>query len=224
VKPANLLLDTAGTVWVTDFGLAKASDQKDLTQTGDVLGTLRYMAPEQLEGKADVRSDIYSLGLTLYELLALQPAFDERERHRLIQQVAAGTPLKLRTIDPHIPRDLETIVHKALDREPGHRYQTAGELADDLKRYLGDEPIRARRISPVARFGRWCAAIRGGDVVECRAAVVGVDFVVSRRAYQQTSAALSGGTERRRGEADAALAEEIRRSRIECRMRSNAPA
>lgn len=156
VKPANLLLDTAGTVWMTDFGLAKATDQQDLTHTGDVLGTLRYMAPEQLDGKAEVRSDIYSLGLTLYELLCLQPAFDERDRHKLIRQVMDGTPAKLRTIDSQIPRDLATIVHKAIEREPAQRYQTAAELADDLKRFLLDEPIRARRISTTARFSRWC--------------------------------------------------------------------
>ncbi len=156
IKPGNLLLDTRGQVWVTDFGLAKAADQQDLTHTGDVLGTLRYMAPEQFDGQADGRSDLYSLGLTLYELLALQPAFDETDRHRLIKQVTTGTPPRLRNIDHHIPRDLETIVHKAIDREPSHRYQTAGEMADDLQRYLGDEPIRAKWVSPVTRFRRWC--------------------------------------------------------------------
>ena len=156
IKPGNLLLDTRGQVWVTDFGLAKAADQQDLTHTGDVLGTLRYMAPEQFDGQADGRSDLYSLGLTLYELLALQPAFDETDRHRLIKQVTTGTPPRLRNIDHHIPRDLETIVHKAIDREPSHRYQTAGEMADDLQRYLGDEPIQAKWVSPVTRFRRWC--------------------------------------------------------------------
>ena len=156
VKPGNLLLDTSGTVWVTDFGLAKAADQPDLTHTGDVLGTLRYMAPEQFEGQAGAAGDVYSLGLTLYELLALQPAFDETDRRKLIKQVTDGTPPRLRTLDPHIPRDLETIVHKAIDRDPTHRYRTAGDLADDLQRYLGDEPIRARWVSPVTRFARWC--------------------------------------------------------------------
>jgi serine/threonine protein kinase len=87
IKPSNLLLDTQGTVWVTDFGLAKADDQQDLTRTGDILGTLRYMPPEAFDGKADARGDLYSLGLTLYELLAFRPAFEERERNRLIQQV-----------------------------------------------------------------------------------------------------------------------------------------
>ena len=156
IKPANLLLDLRGTVWITDFGLAKAADQQDLTHTGDVLGTLRYMAPEAFEGKTDSRSDVYSLGLTLYELLVLKPAFDETDRHKLIKQMTTGEPPRLRAFDPHLPRDLETIVHKAIDRDPAHRYQTAGELAADLQRYLGDEPIQARWISPVTRFSRWC--------------------------------------------------------------------
>ena len=141
---------------MTDFGLAKAADQQDLTHTGDVLGTLRYMAPEQFDGKADARSDVYSLGLTLYEMLALKPSFDEKDRHKLIKQVTEAVPARLRTLDPHIPRDLETIVHKAIDRDPSHRYQTAGDLAADLQRYLGDEPIRARWVSPITRFQRWC--------------------------------------------------------------------
>lgn len=156
IKPSNLLLDARGTAWVTDFGLAKADDHDNLTRTGDVVGTLRYMAPELFNGKADPRSDVYSLGLTLYELLALRPAFDETNRHKLIRQVMHESPDRLRTADRHIPRDLEIIVHKAIDRDPAHRYQTAGELAADLQRFLGDEPIRARRISLTARFSRWC--------------------------------------------------------------------
>lgn len=156
VKPGNLLLDTCGNVWVADFGLAKTADQQDLTQTGDILGTIRYMAPEQFDGHADARSDVYSLGITLYEMLALQPAFDERDRRKLVVQVTKETPTRLRSIDSTIPRDLETIVHKAIDRDPSHRYQTAGELTADLNRFLADEPIKARWISPITRFSRWC--------------------------------------------------------------------
>ncbi len=156
VKPSNLLLDTRGNVWVTDFGLAKASDQRDLTQTGDVLGTLRYMAPEQFEGTADFRSDVYSLGLTLYELLAFRPAFAEKDRHKLIKQVIQGSPERLRSLDGRLPTDLTTIIHKAIERDPRARYQTAGELKDDLYRFLHDEPVHARRISPATRFTRWC--------------------------------------------------------------------
>ena len=148
VQPAARL---RGTVWVTDFGLAKAADHEDLTHTGDILGTLRYMAPERFEGQADARSDVYALGLTLYELLALRPAFEETDRPRLIKQVTQAEPPRLRKLDPAMPRDLETIVHKAIARDPADRYPTAGELADDLKRFLDDRPIRARRLSPARR-------------------------------------------------------------------------
>jgi WD40 repeat protein/serine/threonine protein kinase len=156
VKPSNLLLDTQGTVWVTDFGLAKADDQPDLTHTGDILGTLRYMPPEAFEGKTDARSDVYSLGLTLYELLALRPAFEEKDRKRLIKRVTQEEPARLRKLNRDVPRDLETIVHKAIDREPAHRYPTARELAADLERFIDDEPIRARRASLPERTARWC--------------------------------------------------------------------
>ena len=155
VKPSNLLLDTCGTVWVADFGLAKADDQQNLTHTGDLLGTLRYVPPEAFEGKADHRGDVYSLGLTLYELLALRPAFGEQDRGRLVLQVTSGEPPRLRSVNPDVPRDLETIVHKAIDRDPSHRYGSSGELADDLRRFVDDEPIRARRLSPKERIGRW---------------------------------------------------------------------
>ncbi len=156
IKPSNLLLDTAGTVWITDFGLACADNEDHLTQTGDIVGTLRYMPPEAFEGRADKRGDIYSLGLTLYELLALQPAFAERDRHRLIKRVTTEEPVRLDKLNRAIPRDLVTIIHKAIDREPGRRYQTAAELTADLQRFLDDEPIQARRISNGERLWRWC--------------------------------------------------------------------
>jgi serine/threonine protein kinase/tetratricopeptide (TPR) repeat protein len=156
IKPSNLLLDTHGTVWVTDFGLAKAEGAEDLTHTGDVLGTLRYMPPEAFEGHTDVRGDVYALGLTLYELLCLRPAFAESERHRLIKQVTTQEPPRLDRLNPPIPRDLVTVVHKAIEREPGRRYQTAAELAADLQRFLDDEPIRARRTGLYERAWRWC--------------------------------------------------------------------
>jgi WD40 repeat protein/serine/threonine protein kinase len=157
IKPSNLLVDTQGIVWITDFGLAKATEERDnLTHTGDLVGTLRYMAPERFEGQADARSDLYALGLTLYELLTLRPAFDETERHKLASQVMHTEPPRPRKINPAVPRDLETVVLKALERDPARRYQTAGELAEDLKRFVEDRPIRARRISPAERLWRWC--------------------------------------------------------------------
>src|SRR5207244_8784502 len=135
IKPSNLLLDTTGTVWVTDFGLAKANDQQNLTHTGDILGTLRYMPPEAFDGNSDARGDVYALGLTLYELLAFRPAFDEKERNRLIKQVTTAEPARLHRLNRQVPRDLVTIVHKAIDRDPAHRY-SAGELAADLRRFI----------------------------------------------------------------------------------------
>jgi len=155
VKPSNLLLDAASTVWVTDFGLAKGDAADNLTTTGDVIGTLRYMAPEALDGVTDHRSDIFSLGLTLYEMLALRPAYDQRDRNALVKQVTEASPPKLRSIRPQIPADLETIIHKAIEREPGRRYATAGEFADDLHRFLKDEPIRARPQTSLEAFWRW---------------------------------------------------------------------
>jgi WD40 repeat protein len=157
IKPSNLLLDTRGTVWVTDFGLAKAdTDHDDVTHTGDIVGTLRYMAPERFEAHADARSDLYALGLTLYELLTLRPAFAASDRPKLIAQVMHDQPPRPRTLDSTIPRDLETVVLKAIAREPAQRYQTAAELADELGRFLDDRPIRARRTGGVQRAWRWC--------------------------------------------------------------------
>jgi WD40 repeat protein/serine/threonine protein kinase len=155
IKPSNLLLDLAGTVWVTDFGLAKADDQQNLTQTGDVLGTFRYMPPEALEGKSDARGDVYSLGLTLYELASLRPAFDEHDRNKLIKQVTTTEPEPLGRLRKGVPRDLETIIHKAIEREPARRYQKAEELAEDLRRFLEDRPVRARRASSLERVALW---------------------------------------------------------------------
>ncbi len=157
IKPSNLLLDTRGTVWVADFGLAKAAGENEdnLTDTGDILGTLRYMPPEAFEGTSDARGDLYSLGLTLYELIAGQPAFALRDRNKLIKLVTTGMPEPLGRVCLGVPRDLETIVQKAIDRDPARRYQTAGELGADLQRFIADEPIKARRQTQVERYLRW---------------------------------------------------------------------
>jgi tetratricopeptide (TPR) repeat protein len=157
IKPANILLDTEGTAWIADFGLAKVLQQEDVTRTGDVVGTLRYMAPEQFRGETDGRSDLYSLGLTLYELLTLRPAYEETDRQQLIaQKLSPHDPPHPRKLHPGIPRDLETIVLKCLAWEPSGRYASAGALVGDLQAFLDDRPILARRISSVERFWRWC--------------------------------------------------------------------
>jgi eukaryotic-like serine/threonine-protein kinase len=155
IKPSNLMMDAQGTVWVTDFGLAKAEGSNGPTRTGDFVGTLRYMAPEGFEGRSDPRSDLYSLGATLYELLTLRPLFDEPHRAKLIERVLHQEPVRPRAVDPRIPRDLEVICLKCLNKEPEGRYATARELSDELRHYLASEPIRARRSRFFERAWRW---------------------------------------------------------------------
>jgi serine/threonine protein kinase/WD40 repeat protein len=169
VKPSNLLLDAQGTVWVTDFGLAKADGTDELTHTGDIVGTIRFMAPERFDGRSLPQSDVYSLGLTLYELLTLRPAFDDSNKGRLIEKVLHEPAVSPRRLDPRVPRDLETVVLKCLAKEPADRYATAEELADDLRRYLADRPIKARRASHAERVWRW--ARRNPAVASLLAAV-----------------------------------------------------
>jgi serine/threonine protein kinase len=155
IKPSNLLLDAQGTVWITDFGLAKMDDSDNLTDTGDVVGTLRYLAPERLEGRGDERSEVYGVGVTLYEMLTLRPAFPETDRLALLQQVRSAEPPRPRRFDGRIPRDLETIVLKAMARDPADRYQMTQALAEELRRWLAGEPIRARPVGALERAWRW---------------------------------------------------------------------
>lgn len=158
IKPANLLLDSKGTVWVTDFGLAQVSAEAGLTQTGDVVGTLRYMSPEQAGGRrvlVDHRTDVYSLGATLYELLTHEPIFASKDRQTLLHQILHEDPRPPRQIDRTIPVELETIVLKALAKYPAERYTSAGELAADLRRFLDEQPILARRPSLIDRARKW---------------------------------------------------------------------
>jgi serine/threonine protein kinase/WD40 repeat protein len=156
IKPSNLLLDAQGTVWVTDFGLAKAEGAEDLTHTGDIVGTVRYMAPERFDGRSLPQGDVYALGMTLYELLTLRPAFDGNDRNRLIKQVMHEPPTPPRQLDPQIARDLETIVLKCVAKDATERYASAEALAEDLRRFLADRPIKARRSTASERLWRWC--------------------------------------------------------------------
>jgi serine/threonine protein kinase len=155
IKPGNLMLDRNGVVWVTDFGLAKAMEGDDITQTENVVGTVRYMAPEQFRGQTDARCDIYSLGLTLYELITRKRAWSARSRSSLINEIMDGELVPLRSVAPNVPRDLETIILKATARDVQHRYQSAGELAEDLRRYYSDRSILARRVGPVEKLWGW---------------------------------------------------------------------
>ena len=168
IKPSNILLDTDGRAWVSDFGLAK-SEGDALTNTGDIVGTVRYMAPERFRGVSDPRGDVYSLGLTLFEMLALRPAFQSADCLKLIEQIKAVDPPRPRGLDPRIPRDLETIVLKAIEKDSNRRYATASALAEDLQRFLDDRPIAARRTTPAERAWRLC---RRNPVVSALTATV----------------------------------------------------
>jgi WD40 repeat protein/tRNA A-37 threonylcarbamoyl transferase component Bud32 len=158
IKPANLLLDERGQVWVTDFGLALLHQEARLTKTGDIVGTLHYMAPEQTAGRAPVdhRADLYALGATLYELLTARPPFDAPLQAELLQQILEAEPRPARQLNRAVPADLETVVLKCLAKRAEQRYATAQELADDLRRFRAGEPIRARRVGSGERLVRWC--------------------------------------------------------------------
>ncbi len=157
IKPANLLLEEDGHLWVSDFGLARFQGSGDLTGSGDLLGTLRYMSPEQAGGGRilDARTDVYSLGATLYEMVTGRAAFVGNDRQELIRQITCEEPTAARKLDPTIPRDLETIVAKAMAKEPERRYATANELALDLRRFCDDRPILARRPTLAGRLTSW---------------------------------------------------------------------
>lgn len=154
VKPSNLIIDNNETVWLADFGLAKRQDE-GLTRTHEAPGTLRYMSPERFSGIADARSDIYSLGASLYELLTLQPAFTSDDELSLLERIKNSQPIAPRSIDPGIPRDLQTIVLKSIAKEPRQRYPTADALKDDLRRFLEGRPILGRRVGLIERSWLW---------------------------------------------------------------------
>jgi serine/threonine protein kinase len=201
IKPANLLLDVRNNVWITDFGLAHMRSQVELTMTGDVLGTLRYMSPEQALARrvpVDHRTDIYSLGATLYELLTLEPAFGGRDRQELLRQITFDEPRPPGQINKAIPSELETIVRKAMEKEVADRYATAQELADDLERFLMDKPIRARRPTLVQRL---CKFVRRHSAITATAGAglalilvltslgLAVNNLMIRREQERTQAA-----------------------------------
>ncbi|MGQ0636286.1 MAG: serine/threonine-protein kinase [Planctomycetaceae bacterium] len=158
IKPGNLLMDAAGSLWVTDFGLAQFQADTGLTRPGDLLGTFRYMSPEQTMGQRtmlDHRTDVYSLGATFYELLTLEPVFEGETRQELLYQILHSEPRAPRQINRAIPVEMETIVLKALSKNAADRYATAADLAADLQRYLDDQPILARRPSMIDRLRKW---------------------------------------------------------------------
>jgi serine/threonine protein kinase len=179
IKPANLLIDHHGAVWITDFGLARFSGDPSLTGTGDIVGTLRYMSPEQAlarRGVVDQRTDVYALGATLYELLTLRPAFGGRDHQELLRQIALDEPIPPRRLNSAVPRDLETIILKAMAKDPAGRYVTAQELSEDLKRFLNDLSIMGRPPGPIERTVRW--ARRRWELVATAAAIAVLSLVI----------------------------------------------
>ncbi len=199
IKPANLLIDQHGKLWITDFGLAQVRFSPGITDNGAVLGTLRYMSPEQALAKREVidhRTDIYGLGATLYELATLQPVFSGTDREELLKQITLNEPKPPRRINPAIPVDLETILLKALAKEPSQRYATAQEFAADLHRFLAHKPILAKKPSPVSHLAKW--AWRHRIMVACSLlllvlatvglavsnVLLGIEQAKTRRAFQ----------------------------------------
>jgi serine/threonine protein kinase len=173
IKPSNLLLSADGQLSVTDFGLARMLEQPGMTITGEFIGTPAYMSPEQITAgriPVDHRTDIYSLGATLYELLTLRRPFVAEGRDRLLAMVIQKEPLAPRSMNAKIPKDLETICLKCLEKDPDRRYQSAKDLADDLRRYCNRFAILAKRTGPMGRAKKWVkgqVTVKGSHLI-CR--------------------------------------------------------
>jgi len=167
IKPGNLLLDSDGVIWITDFGLAKSENELSLTAPDDVVGTLRYISPERFHGQVDARSDIYALGLTLIELCTRKHVFEQAGRTELIRNIMEGNVPPPREINPDIPEALENILLKATAKNPAQRYQAAVEMADDLRAFSRGFHVKSSVVHPERRWiellhKNWLTAILSG--------------------------------------------------------------
>jgi WD40 repeat protein/serine/threonine protein kinase len=223
IKPSNLLLDNQGVLWIADFGLAKRIEDPAMTQSGTLIGTPRYMSPEQAEAArrpVDQRSDIYSLGVTLYELLTCRAVFEGKTPQEVLSQILAREPVEPRRLNAAIPADLETVVMKAMAKRPEDRYPTASQFAEDLQRWLKMEPIKARRIGLVGRTTRWCRRNPKLAVVTAVAAAIvltlsGIYYWSLIRENANTRLALQHETEARNQVAVALSQSEAAKQRAE---------
>ena len=219
IKPGNLMLDANSQLYVTDFGLARIESDAGMTMTGDLIGTLRYMSPEQALAKRvviDHRSDIYSLGMTLYELLTLRPAFTATDRQQLLKHIAFEEPTKPRKLNRSIPLELETIALKSIEKDPNDRYVTARAFADDLQAFLDDRPITAKPPTKLQLSAKW--ARRHRSIVSTVAATFLVAAIIAGgflwRERRDTLAALASVTAQRQ------VANEQRKVAIESQRRA----
>jgi serine/threonine protein kinase len=208
IKPSNLLLSPDGRLHLNDFGLARMLGEPGMTITGEFLGSPSYMSPEQITAgriRLDHRTDIYSLGVVLYELLAFQPPFVGNSRDQILAQIVQKEPKPPRSLNKKVPVDMETICLKAMEKDPDRRYQQAGELAEDVRRFANRFEIKARRAGPITRTVKWIrrrpavAAALGGCLL---LALVALLF-----AFQARRTALELLAEQRQRSLDAALAD-----------------
>jgi serine/threonine protein kinase len=162
IKPANLLLDGDGRVWITDFGLSETIDTASAESSMKVMGTLRYMAPERLSGTHDARSDVYSLGMTLFELLTRCPAYEAKNEEDMVTKILEQDPPRPRQLEPSIPKGLETIVRNAITRNPEERYESAAAMLGDLLKFNRDQKVVSLRPSRITEFIRTIGGNKGG--------------------------------------------------------------
>ena len=217
VKPSNILVDSAGTPFVTDFGLAKRVDaDRSLTESGALVGTPRYMAPEQAAGRRDltVAADVYSLGVVLYERLTGRPPFDGESALEILRRVREAEPRRPTSIIQGLNRDLETICLKCLEKEPAKRYGSAETLADDLDRWLRGEPILARPVGQVERVWRWSRRNQTASILLATVVLALLTGTIVSWTFAVRAAAGTERAERAADDAKAAAAREAEEKRL----------